>query len=321
MKGVPESAAHKKETSQYKLKAMHELMYTNNDRNMGDADFPPREQTAWNKKILQNFLSLVTLDVVINSCAPTERITKNMFNHKSSIGAGLWNSLMTQLNAPAGESRDLVRDCIDPQPNAINYLGLKRDYTAAAVIFTRLVMESVRAKCPDINIDRLVDGSMVNITPATAFGRVKELVLRIKNGGIHDNLAAVLGKGRVGLLIPEAALLLPLIKGTLECREEQINLDAKIDRKSLRSLRNMVLEMNLKDHPVNPRGLKAFNLERKSRQSDWGVKDPNKVVVKRKPRKQKGTTVGNSCERERNSETDHVNCPTGDLKTPPEDMA
>ena len=49
MKGVPESAAHKKEKSQYKLKAMHELMYTNNDRNMGDADFSPREQTIWNK--------------------------------------------------------------------------------------------------------------------------------------------------------------------------------------------------------------------------------------------------------------------------------
>ena len=138
-------------------------------------------------------------------------------------------------------------------------------------------MDSVRAKCPDINIDRLVDGSMVNITPATAFGRVKELVLRIKKGGIHDNLAVVMGKGEVGLLIPEAALLLPLIKGTLECREEQINLDAKIDRKSLRSLRNMVLEMKLKDHPVNPRGPKAFNLERKTRGSDWRVEDPNKV--------------------------------------------
>ena len=76
MNGVPEHAAHSKETSQYKLKAMHKLMYTNNNRKMEDADFGASEQTAWNKKILRNFLSLVTLDAVINSCAPTERITK-----------------------------------------------------------------------------------------------------------------------------------------------------------------------------------------------------------------------------------------------------
>ena len=54
------------------------------------------------------------------------------------------------------------------------------------------------------------------------------------------------------------------------------------------------------------------------------MEDPNKVVVKRKPRKQKRTTDGNLCERERkrerNSETEDVNGPPGDLKTPPEDL-